>query len=156
MEPGLPAKLTPRQARFVDEYLVDLNATQAAIRAGYSASSADVNGSRMLGNAKVVRAIAEKIEKRSQATSLTAEYVVNSLMEVAERCLQRRPVMVFDPVERSMVQATDDEGNHIWQFDSQGANRSLELLGKHLGMYTDKIRTSDETLESLCDFLRGE
>lgn len=156
MEPGLPAKLTPRQARFVDEYLVDLNATQAAIRAGYSASSADVNGSRMLGNAKVARAIAEKIEKRSQATSLTAEYVVNSLMEVAERCLQRRPVMVFDPVERSMVQATDDEGNHIWQFDSQGANRSLELLGKHLGMYTDKIRTSDETLESLCDFLRGE
>jgi len=156
LEPGLPAKLTPRQARFVDEYLVDLNATQAAIRAGYSASSADVNGSRMLGNAKVARAIAEKIEKRSQATSLTAEYVVNSLMEVAERCLQRRPVMVFDPVERSMVQATDDEGNHIWQFDSQGANRSLELLGKHLGMYTDKIRTSDETLESLCDFLRGE
>lgn len=156
MEPGLPAKMTPRQARFVDEYLVDLNATQAAIRAGYSASSADVNGSRMLGNAKVARAIAEKTEKRSQATSLTAEYVVNSLMEVAERCLQRRPVMVFDPVERSMVQATDDEGNHIWQFDSQGANRSLELLGKHLGMYTDKIRTSDETLESLCDFLRGE
>lgn len=156
MEPGLPAKLTPRQARFVDEYLVDLNATQAAIRAGYSASSADVNGSRMLGNAKVARAIAEKTEKRSQATGLTAEYVVNSLMEVAERCLQRRPVMVFDPVLRCMVQATDDEGNHMWQFDSQGANRSLELLGKHLGMYTDKIRTSDETLESLCDFLRGE
>jgi phage terminase small subunit len=148
--------LTDKQSRFVEEYLIDLNATQAAIRAGYSASSADVNGSRMLGNAKVARAIAEKIEKRSQATSLTAEYVVNSLMEVAERCLQRRPVMVFDPVERSMVQATDDEGNHIWQFDSQGANRSLELLGKHLGMYTDKIRTSDETLESLCDFLRGE
>ena len=53
------AKLTEKQQRFVDEYLIDLNATQAAIRAGYSAKTADVQGSRMFGIVKVQQAISE-------------------------------------------------------------------------------------------------
>ena len=51
------AKLTEKQQRFVEEYLIDLNATQAAIRAGYSAKTADQQGSRMLANVKVQQAI---------------------------------------------------------------------------------------------------
>ena len=58
------AKLTEKQQRFVDEYLIDLNATQAAIRAGYSAKTADVQGSRMLANVKVQQAISEAMAEQ--------------------------------------------------------------------------------------------
>lgn len=57
------AKLTEKQQRFVEEYLIDLNATQAAIRAGYSAKTADQQGSRMLANVKVQQAIMAKKRK---------------------------------------------------------------------------------------------
>ncbi len=60
------AKLTEKQQRFVDEYLIDLNATQAAIRAGYSAKTADVQGSRMLGIVKVQQAISEAMAELEQ------------------------------------------------------------------------------------------
>ncbi len=80
--------LTARQERFVDEYLVDLNATQAAIRAGYSAKSAHVEGSRLLTNAKVAAAISAAKRERSEATKIDAEYVLRKLHQIIERCLQ--------------------------------------------------------------------
>lgn len=61
------------------------------------------------------------------------------LKEVAQRCLQRVPVMEFDRVERRMVQAQTEGGKDVWEFDSTGANRSFELLGKHLGMFEKKM-----------------
>lgn len=129
--------LTPKQQRFVDEYLIDLNATQAAIRAGYSAKTADSQASRLLRNVKVSRAIGEAKTTRSERTKLDQDWVLNGLREVAERCMTAVPVMRFDFESKSMVQVIDDEGLGVWQFDSRGANRSLELVGKHLGMFTD-------------------
>lgn len=75
--------LTPKQARFVDEYLIDLNATQAAIRAGYSARSAEVTGSRLLSNAKVAQAIAEAQGARSERVKVDADWVLTRLTEEA-------------------------------------------------------------------------
>lgn len=54
---------------------------------------------------------------------------------MANRCMQKVPVMEFDPVAKGRRQAIDDEGNAVWQFDSSGANKALELLGKHLGVF---------------------
>ncbi len=69
-------KPTPRQARFVDEYLIDLNATQAAIRAGYSAKNADKIGPELLGKSRVSAAIAEAQAKRSERVSVSQDDVV--------------------------------------------------------------------------------
>ena len=77
------AKLTDKQQRFVDEYLIDLNATQAAIRAGYSAKTADQQGSRMLANVKVKQAVAEKQAQRSKRTGVNQDRVVLELAKVA-------------------------------------------------------------------------
>ncbi len=155
------AKLTPKQARFVEEYLIDLNATQAAIRAGYSERSARTTASRLLTNDDISRAIEEAQQSRSERTEITADWVLGNLRDVAIRCQQKEPVMIFDRAEREMVQATTPDGEGVWQFDSSGANRALELIGKHLGMFKDRvehsgpnggpIETRDTTLDDLTD-----
>lgn len=125
-------KLTPKQEMFVKEYLVDLNATQAAIRAGYSKKTADRIGPELLGKTCVARAIEEANQKRAEKLELSAEWVLENLKNVAVRCQQAEPVMVFDYSTKEMVETGE------YQFDSKGANRALELIGKHLGMFVEK------------------
>jgi phage terminase small subunit len=79
----MAGKLTPKQARFVDEYLVDLNGTQAAIRAGYSARGADVQAVRLLGNARISAAIASRQTKRTARTEVTQDRVISELALIA-------------------------------------------------------------------------
>jgi len=141
-------RLSPRQRRFVEEYLVDLNATQAAIRAAYSPRTADVKGSQLLGKVRIADAIAESMAARSERTGVTADEVIEGLREVVRRCLQRSAVMVWDRSARRLVQATDEDGRNIWTFDSSGANRALELLGKHLGLFMERKELVERT-ESL-------
>ena len=129
-------KLSPRQRIFVNEYLVTLNATQSAIKAGYSKKTAQEQGSRLLSNVIVKTAIESATKKQEKRTEISADYVLKSLKEVAERCMQRAPVMVFDPVDRKMVQEKEGDAD-VWEFDSSGANKALELLGKHLSLFTD-------------------
>lgn len=76
-------KLTVKQQCFVDEYLIDLNATQAAIRAGYSAKTADQQGSRLLANVKVQQTIAEEMAKRSKRTGINQDRVILELARLA-------------------------------------------------------------------------
>jgi phage terminase small subunit len=128
------------QERFVREYLLDLNASDAARRAGYSAKTAPSQGGRLLKNVAVATAIRQALNKRSEKLELSAEWVLNNLRTVAERCLQAEPVR--ERVDGEWVQKTDADGHLVWEFDSSGANRSLELLGKHLGMFTDKHEIS--------------
>jgi phage terminase small subunit len=75
--------LPPKQKRFVEQYLLDLNATQAAIRAGYSAKSARVDGPRMLSNAAISEAIAELVEERSKRTQVAADQIIEELSKLA-------------------------------------------------------------------------
>jgi phage terminase small subunit len=156
-------KLTPKQQRFVEEYLIDLNGKQAAIRAKYSEATAEQQASRLLTNVKVSRAIEAAIKARSERRKVDADYVVTGLMEVAERCLQRKPVMVWDRSKREMVQATTDEGEGIWQFDSTGANRAFELLGKHVNIFEKKedvkapsVRQFSEALDAKVEEVWGD
>lgn len=129
------AKLTDKQTAFVREYLVDLNATQAAIRAGYSERTASRIGPQLLGKTCVREAIEKAQAKRARRVEVTQDYVLSNLVEVVERTMQRAPV-----TDRKGEQVTDEEGRAVWTFDAKGANRALELLGKHLGIFTDKIR----------------
>lgn len=80
---GSPRPLTDKQARFCEEYLVDLNATQAAIRAGYSAKTAEQSGPRLLGNVGVVAAIAAAQAERSTRTAITVDDVLRRFWAIA-------------------------------------------------------------------------
>ena len=89
---------------------------------------------------ELLKKTAEHIENKCL---VDVEYVITGIKEVAERCMQRKAVMVFDKEQKQYVQARDEEtGEGIWTFDSAGANRSLELLGKHLKLFTDKTELS--------------
>lgn len=77
-------QLTPRQARFVDEYLVDLNGTQAAIRAGYSPKGADVRGAELLGNRRVQELVQARMAARAKRVQIDHDWVLARLIAVAE------------------------------------------------------------------------
>lgn len=126
--------MTPRQERFVQEYLIDLNATRAAIRAGYSPGRADNTGSLLLKNPEVAEAVQAAKQERAEEAKIDQRYVVDNLVEIVERCMQRAPVMARG------TQVTDSEGAHVWSFDARGASSALNMLAKHLGMLTDKVQ----------------
>lgn len=130
------SKLTPKQERFAAEYLVDLNATQAAIRAGYSRRTAKQAGAENLSKPNLKARIDEALAKRAAKVEVDQQYVITNLVEVVERCLQRRPVYSL-----SGKQVQDEDGNNLWTFNANGANKALESLGKHLGMFTDKVES---------------
>lgn len=146
------AKLTEKQQRFVDEYLIDLNATQAAVRAGYSAKTAESQGSRMLRNVKVQQAIAEEMAERSKRTGINQDRVV---LELARIAFVRMTDLV-DSNGKIKDTATDDDLSCIESIKYKHSDtdtgysverevkissklKALELLGKHLGMWNDKL-----------------
>ena len=129
--------LTPRQRRFVDEYLIDLNGTQAAIRAGYSAKTARQIGQKLLTKVDIQQAISAAQAARQERTELTADEVIRDLREVRDVCLGRKSVKVVEVVKFE-GEATPHEVDSL-VFDPVGANKALELLGKHIGMFGDRI-----------------
>lgn len=123
--------LTPKQQMFVKEYLIDLNATQAAIRAGYSEKTANEQGARLLANVSVAAAIQSEMDKRAKRIEINADYVLRTIVETVERCRQAEPVMIKDGGE--MVPSGE------FKFDSTAVLKGAELLGKHLKLWTDKV-----------------
>ena len=102
--------LTPKQQRFVDEYLIDLNATQAAIRAGYSRNSARQMGAENLTKPVIAAAVAEAKRDRSLATKIDAEWVLKQAVELHRRCMQEiKPVR--NPKTGKHVLADEFEGS---------------------------------------------
>ena len=126
--------MTEKQKRFVEEYLIDLNATAAARRAGYKNTEI---GRQLITKNNVSTAIQERMEAREKRVNITQDYVLKNLTEIVERCMQRAPVL-----NMKGEQVQDDEGNNLWAFNDRGANKALEMLGKHLGMFKDKIEHS--------------
>ena len=137
--------MTPKQERFVSEYLIDLNATQAAIRAGYAKKSADVEGSRLLANAKVAAAVAAAQAKRSERTEITQDYVLTSIMETMERCKQAEPVR-YQNGDQVYVDTPDGEIAPAYKFDAGAVLKGAELLGRHLAMFTDRLQVEPLTI----------
>jgi phage terminase small subunit len=131
------SKLTPKQGCFVKEYLQDLNATQAAIRAGYSPRTAKQMGTENLAKPVLAAAIQKAMAERAKRTEIDADYVLNSIRETMERCKQAEPVRYQngDPV---MIDTPDGEIVPAYKFDSTAVLKGAELLGRHLAMFTDK------------------
>lgn len=144
--------LTVKQRMFVEEYLIDLNATQAAIRAGYSAKTADQQGSRMLANVKVQQAIAERMAERSKRTGVNQDRVVLELAKVAfakmtdivdskGRIKEDASPDDLACIESIKYKESDNEYGGSVEREVKVASKlkALELLGKHLGMWNDKL-----------------
>ncbi len=109
--------LTPKQKRFVAEYLVDLNATAAAIRAGYSKKTAEVIGYENLRKPQIAQAVRLEMDNLQKRTEVTQDYVIGKLREIADK-------------DASDAQDSDLKySNKI---------KALELLGKHLGAWEPK------------------
>ena len=111
-------KLTEKQKRFCEEYLIDLNATQAAIRAGYSVKYADREGHKLVENSRVLDYLNKLRGEQSNRTGITADTVLKELEKIA-------------------LADTEITGKE--------KIKALELLGKHLGMFSDKIETDIDT-----------
>lgn len=131
------AKLTPKQQRFVDEYLIDLNATQAAIRAGYSEKTAGQIGEQNLKKLEIQEAIQQAMNERQQRTQIDQDYVINTIVDTIERCKQAKPV-VDKSGEPVYIENADGEIVPAYKFDAGNVLKGAELLGKHLGMFVDR------------------
>lgn len=144
--------MTEKQNRFVEEYLIDLNATQAAIRAGYSVKTADQQASRMLTNVKVQTAIAKAMAERSKRTGVNQDRIVLELAKLAfvnmtdivDKKGEIKDIATADDlscIESIKYKHSDtDSGSSVEREVKIGSKiKALELLGKHLGMWNDKI-----------------
>ena len=126
--------LTPKQAQFVAEYLIDLNATQAAIRSGYSEKTARSQGQRMLTNVDIMAAVAEAQGDRAERTNITQDYVLNSIFSTMERCKQAEPV-IDRQGEAVLVETPSGDLAPAYTLNAMGVFKGAEMLGKHLGMF---------------------
>lgn len=129
--------LTPKQTKFIDEYLIDLNASQAAIRAGYAPDSASVEGSRLLANVNVSGVLREKQEILAKKLNVTQEWVLQRFLDISNRCMQAEPVLNRKG-QQILVENAEGDMVPAFMFDSTGANKATEMIGKHLGMFSDK------------------
>ena len=116
--------LNEKQKQFCEEYIIDLNGTQAAIRAGYSAKTANEQAAQLLAKLSIQEYIQKIKNKRSERVKYSQDELMRDILEVKNRCMQANPVL-------------DKEGNEtgIWKFDSNGANKALDMLAKHVGFY---------------------
>ena len=128
-------KLTEKQKNFCREYLVDLNATQAAIRAGYSKKTAGEMGHETLKKPQIQKQLQKTMNKRAEKTEITAEMVLKDINEIKTRTMRTGK-----------------------EFDAKSALKALELLGKHLVLFTDKIQHGfdDATLNMILSALPAE
>lgn len=128
--------MTPKQELFIKEYLKDLNATQAAIRAGYSKKTAQEIGAENLSKPIIAEAIQKAMDKRAEKVELSADYVLKTIRDTVERCNQTRPVL-----DRSgkpvMVETADGEVVPAYTFDAPNVLKGCELLGRHLAIWKD-------------------
>lgn len=181
--------LTPKQQRFCDEYLIDLNATQAAIRAGYSEKTAYRTGADNLRKPQIEEYIAKRQKELSRSTEITQERVIKELALIAfsnnadyahvvEKKMKAevggalvdvldedgKPVMyrTVEPVlteelteEQKRALAVIKKGREGLEVKSCDKVKALELLGKHLGIFTDKIEANvnDTTRSELSELL---
>ena len=133
-------KLTAKQRRFVEEFLLDLNATAAAKRAGYSDKTAGQQGHRLLKNVEIQRQLTEAAEKRSERVGISAEWVLQQAVEVYKRCMQVAPVLDRKG-NQVYVEGPDGDEVPAFMFQHAGANRALELVGRHTTVqaFNDKV-----------------
>lgn len=167
-------KLTPKQQRFCEEYLIDLNATQAAIRAGYSAKTAGEKGYQLIQNSSVREVIDAAIQRRSEETKIDANWLLQRLAAEAEADVgdlydadgNLLPVKDWPKIWRQgLVQGLDVEiiehdgvkMGEIKKIKVSDRVRRLELIGKHISVQAFQENVNHKGLEGLAERLaRGK
>lgn len=159
--------LTEKQKRFIEEYLIDLNATQAAIRAGYSPATAKEVGCQNLTKLNIRTCIDKAIAERSKRTGVNADRIIEELAKIAFL----NPTDLIDvnnaalkanvvPEDTAAIQSV--KVKTIPTRNGEGVEReikvadkikALELLGKHVGMFRDKVDVTIDKSEKLDDIL---
>lgn len=139
---------------FCQEYIIDYNGTKAAVRAGYEEKSARKQASRLLTNADILARVRELQQEQVKRLAVSQDYVVMQLIDTYNCCREPSPVREYDMGSGEWVETG------MYQFDSKGALKALELLGKHLGMYNDKLQVSAQVntgqLDKILEQLRGD
>lgn len=146
------AKLTAKQERFVEEYLVDLNATQAAIRAGYSPASAGTVAGENMKKPQIRARLDEAMAELSRRTGVNQERVIRELARVAfvnaPKVVNTKDATVLEDASEDDTAAIASIKVKVVKGDFESVERevkfadklkALELLGKHFGMFTDKV-----------------
>ncbi len=132
--------MTPKQQRFACEYLIDLNATQAATRAGYSEKTAPQQGGRLLKNVQVAEAIKEVQAKAANDSEVTLQWLISELQQNHRMALEGTP-------------ALDRYGNPTGHVVRQlaASNKSLELLAKLTGNMVERRDVTTHMLDSMSE-----
>lgn len=159
-------KLSPMRQRFVAEYLKDLNASQAAIRAGYSEKTAYVQGPRLIGEPSVKAAIDAAIKRRNKRLELSQDKVVRELVKIGmadikdylsyrtaltqvdvnddgEPVIGYAPIIELVPsedVDGTVIQEVSISQRGVFSFKLADKMKALELLARHLGMLNDRVQ----------------
>lgn len=121
--------LTDKQERFCQEYIIDFNGTQAAIRAGYSEATARSTASEYLAKPNIQKRLGEIKKALSEKTELNQVWVLNRFKEISDRSMTAIPVMIFNPD----TQQYEESGEY--KYDSAGANKATENIGRIIGAY---------------------
>ncbi|NLK38295.1 MAG: terminase small subunit [Epulopiscium sp.] len=157
--------MTPKQQKFADEYLIDLNATRA-YKVAYpnvkKEESAAVNASKLLRNTKVAKYIKEKMQKRAKRTEVTQDRVVSELAKIGFAHIT--DFVEIDSRNNVIIKSTDEinkekigaiagikEGQNGIEVKLNDKVKALELLGRHLGMFTDKVQLDGPAVVQILD-----
>ena len=162
------ANMTAKQQRFCDEYLVDLNATQAAIRAGYSKKTAAVIAAENLKKPNICEYIKNRMAEKENALIAKQDEVLKFLTSVMRR--EQKEVAVVTTMEKKVFYAPDENGtmrkNEVtketpvlveYSAKLSDANRAADLLGRRWGLWEKGQGSEDETDgDGFLEALRGE
>ncbi|MEG3071047.1 MAG: terminase small subunit [Peptococcaceae bacterium] len=162
--------MTKKQELFIKEYLLDLNGTAAAIRAGYSPKTAKEQASRMLANVNIRARVDKELAERSRRTGINADRVIRELARIA--LVNPVDVVNMDEATIKDMASSDDtaailsvkvkriptEAGDIMEREIRMADKikALELLGKHLGMFTDRLNINAEMAVKIVDDIDDE
>lgn len=154
------SELTDKQQRFVEEYLIDLNATDAAKRAGYSAKTAHVQGPRLLGNVRVAEAIQEAQGERSERTQLTADEVLRELAalcrsDVRHFAVDSSGVLTLNPdapddawrAVASVQHKITKDGTRTIEYRLWDKNSAIDKAMRHLGILATEVNVNVNAVE---------
>ena len=154
--------LNEKQKRVVSEYIIDLNAKQAAIRAGYSPKGAEPQASRLLSNAKIQVEIAKAMEDRGKRTGITQDRVLAELSAIAfakatdyvevddDGSVKIKPTAELTEEQKKAIASIKEGANGI-EIKLTDKTKALEMLSRHLGLFNDKLNVNVEAIEIIDD-----
>ena len=171
-------KLSPKQSRFVDEYMLDLNGTKAAIRASYSKKTAKEQATRLLTNVHIKAAISKRQAKLRVKTETDQEYIVNKLRKIADANIKDylsyktiltkvgmvdgKPIFDYAPVIELIDSAKVDgvpikkvsvSATGVFTFELEAKQPAIDSLAKHLGFYEQDNLQKKTDIEAIMETL---